>query len=557
MNMSRRAFLASSAAVVLAACNDDGSSPTTPPPTTVAASTTPPATTAPSASTTAVPATTTTEGVTTSTRPGPVDYDGATNPFTLGVASGDPLASSVILWTRLAPDPLNGGGLAEVPHYVSYEVALDDQFEQLVGRDVAVALPEDGHSVHVDVQHLEVDTWFFYRFTAGSHTSPVGRTRTCPAPRTTPARFALGAATCQNFEDGFYAAHRDIATAGLDAVVFLGDYIYEYAARKVQGAVVRSHGTAEPTDLGAYRNRYALYKTDPDLQAAHAACPWYVIWDDHEVENNYAGLQSEDAAISPEDFRSRRNAAYQAWWEHQPVRLPAPRGATDFQVYRQLWVGKLLELNLLDERQYRSDQSCGDATFQLAPACKETFDPTRTMLGAKQEAWFAEAIGSTGAIWTAVANEVILGDVTINGAVLNYDQWDGYPAARDRLLQAVVDAKIANLVVLTGDIHFAGVGNLRGPATTADRPIIGAEFVTTSISSAGLVDPSAGLLPSLFPDIVDIDLAHRGWTKHIVTPTTWTAEYRIVDDVKRRDSKVTASKTFTVKAGSPGIASHT
>ena len=557
MKMSRRAFLASSTAVVLAACNDDSSSgPTTPSPP-VAPPTTPGAPISLAPTTPPALTTATTERVTTSTRPAPVDYDGAASPFTLGVASGDPLASSVIIWTRLAPDPLNGGGLDGVPLYVSYEIALDDQFTQLVGRDVVVALPEDGHSVHVDVQHLEVDTWFSYRFTAGSHTSPVGRTRTCPAPGTTPERFILGAATCQNYEEGFYAAHRDIAAAGLDAVVFLGDYIYEYAARKVQGAVVRSHATPEPTDLAAYRDRYALYKTDPDLQAAHAACPWYIIWDDHEVENNYAGLQSEDASVSPEDFRIRRNAAYQAWWEHQPVRLPAPRGATDYQIYRQLWVGKLLELNLLDERQYRSDQSCGDATFQLAPACKETFDPIRTMLGPKQEAWFAEAVGSTRTIWTAVANEVILGDVTINGAVLNYDQWDGYPAARDRLLQAVVDAKIANLVVLTGDIHFAAVGNLRGPATTADRPIIGAEFVTTSISSAGLVDPSAGLLPGLFPDIVDIDLAHRGWTKHIVTPTTWTAEYRIVDDVARRDSKVTTSKTFTMKAGTPGIASHT
>jgi alkaline phosphatase D len=404
------------------------------------------------------------------------------------------------------------------------------------------------------VLHLEADSWFFYRFRTGSHTSAVGQTRTMPRATDVPKRFVLAAANCQNYSEGFYAAHRDIAAAKPDAVVFLGDYIYEAAAVAVgTGGTVRSHETPEPATLAEYRNRYALYKSDPDLQAAHAACPWAVIWDDHEVENNYAGLQSENASVSPTAFGPRREAAYQAWWEHMPVRLPAPNGAKDYQIYRQLSVGRLIELTLIDSRQYRSDQTCGDVTLSLDPACPETFEPDRTMLGAKQEEWFAQAIGSTGAVWSALLNQVILANLQLSGAVLNYDMWDGYPAARDRLLQAVVDSPVENFVVITGDIHFAAAGDLRGPGSDPGRPVIGTEFVTASISSGANIDARIAGLQAVFPDIAGLEFEHRGWTKHIVTPDTWTAEWRTVTDVKDPDSTVTTAHTFEVRAGVPGV----
>jgi len=309
------------------------------------------------------------------------------------------------------------------------------------------------------------------------------------------------------------------------------------------------HVDPEPTTLEGYRNRYGRYKSDPQLQAAHAACSWFVMWDDHEVENNYAGTQSEDVTVPDDVFRTRRDAAYRAWWEHMPVRMPAPEAGKDYITYRQAVIGNLAELTMLDERQYRSDQACGDVTLSLDPACAESGDTSRTMLGTEQEQWFAQNFGSHGATWAILGNQVVLADLTFSGAILNYDQWDGYPWSRYRLLETVAHAAVANFVVLTGDIHLTGAVDLRDP----DGNVIGAELVTTSVSSAGNVDPSAGALVEFFPDVVDIELNHRGWTRHIITPTDWSAQVRFVEDVTRADSPVTTYRTFTVKAGSPGV----
>ena len=400
----------------------------------------------------------------------------------------------------------------------------------------ALARPDEGHSVHVVV---DVTGPSFFRFRTGDWTSPTGRV----APTgVDPAQLRVATASCQRFDSGFYAAHRDLVEWAPDLVVFLGDFIYEYGAQVLGGAVVRSVDTGEPFTIDDYRQRYALHLSDLDLQASRAVCPWLSIWDDHEVENNYAASTSEDAAPSDE-FVARRLAAYQAWWEHMPVRMPRPNGRDDTVIYRTVRWADLADVMLLDGRQFRSDQTCGDVVLSLDPACAETLDPMRTMFGPVQEQWLGDQLAATTATWPVIAQQTVLSNVTLpNGAVLNFDQWDGYPAARQRLLLQA--AQTDRTVVLTGDIHLAAVGILAG---------VGVEFVTSSISSPGLVPADLVAVLAGFPDVVDAELAHRGYTRHTITPETWTAEYRIVANVADADSAVSTWKTFVVDATSPDV----
>ncbi len=522
---------------MVAACSDDGGSGST-------SSTDRGATGNPPTIPTTSPATTTTSPVAL-----------PSDPFTLGVASGDPDATGVVLWTRLAPDPLRGDGTGGMPADllasdipVTWEASREASFATVEHSGTASAIAEYAHSVHATVE-LPQGTWF-YRFRVGDHTSPVGTTRPAPPPGTPTAQVRIATASCQHYETGFYAAYADVAAAQPDAVVFLGDYIYEGAGAEVGGDRVRSHVTPEPTTLAGYRDRYALYKSDPHLQAAHAACPWFVVWDDHEVENNYAGLTPQDPADA-EGFGQRRLEAYQAWWEHMPVRLGPPL-PTDlsYPIYRAARWGDLVGLTLLDTRQYRTDQACGDVALSLEPACPEINSEARTLTGDNQEAFLERTMGNLGTVWNVIGQQVVMTDLTLDGAVLNYDQWDGYPANRERIFAQLEAAAVPNVVVLTGDIHLAGVGLLR---STPDVAPLGVEFVTTSISSGGLVDADLTELLAGFPNVVDAELAHRGYTLHTVTPDRWVADYRIVADVTAPDSPVSTWRTFTVRAGSPDV----
>jgi alkaline phosphatase D len=525
---------------ILAACRDSGGSsssidspPSSPDPSTTAATTTAPATT----STTSIP-------------------ELAGDPFTLGVASGDPLADAVILWTRLAPDPLAPDGTGGMPAEavdVVWEVADDEGFTTIVTSGSAAAEPEHAHTVHVDVTGLTAGTTYWYRFSLGPHTSPAGRTRTMPSDDDAHASLTLGHASCQHYETGFYAAHRDIASSGLDALVWLGDYIYEGAARAVgegNGTVVRSHDGPETTDLAGYRNRYALYRSDVDLQAAHASTPWFVIWDDHEVENDYAGDIAQDPGVTPEAFRLRRAAAYEAWWEHQPVRLPPPTGA-DYEMRRQFALGSLGTLFLLDGRQYRTDQACGDAKLSLDPPCPETFDPARTMLGAEQEQWLLDGLATSRSTWNILGNQTVMADLTLDGSVLNFDQWDGYPTAREHLLDAVDQGGVANVVTLTGDIHAAGVADLT-VEDESGRRAVATELVTSSVSSTSNLPVGAEAILAQFPDVRFADGTRRGWVRSTVTKDAWQAEYRAVEDVADPRSAVAVAARFRIDAGTPG-----
>lgn len=537
MTLSRRTFLAATAATaagaaIAAGCSDDsgGSADGT------SAPSTPPAT----------DAATTTAAATTTTEPAialPSD------PFTLGVASGDPDATSVVLWTRLAPDPLNGGGMPADDVPVTWELSADESFAEVAQSGTEIASADHGHAVHAVVEPGE-GAWF-YRFRQGDYTSPVGRTRIAPAAGDIPDEVRFATASCQNYANGYYAAHRDLAAQQPEFVTWLGDYIYEGAGDPAV-TTGRVHLGPEPTTVDEYRNRYALYKTDPNLQAAHAACPWFVIWDDHEVENNYAGLTPQDSADSAA-FPARRAAAYQVWWEHQPTRLPAPDpAASEYRTYREAAWGDLLTIALLDGRQYRTDQACGDATLQLDPPCPEVTAPGRTMLGDEQEQWLYDTLDASSAVWNVIGNQVVFADATFNGAVLNFDQWDGYPEQRARILQHLADKGTQNVVVVTGDIHLAAVAELRSGDPATGTPV-GVEFVTTSISSDGLIDDQLTDVLKSFPELVDAELAHRGYTLHTVSPQQWVADYRIVTDVADPDSDVTSFRTYTVDSGTDTV----
>ena len=522
-------FLVASVAVVVGSCSDNSSS------------------SAPSAPDIAAPATTV-PGSTTSTEV-PIELPG--DPFTLGVASGDPDETSVILWTRLAPDPLADGGMPDRDVPVTWEVSSDEGFATVHKTGTEVATVAHGHTVHA-LAEIGPGDWF-YRFRVGIYTSRVGATHASPsaASPTTSVRFA--SASCQNYEDGFYTAHADIVEQKPEFVMWLGDYIYEGGAGEigVDGAA-RSHGAPEPTTLIEYRDRYALYKLDANLQAAHATCPWFVIWDDHEVENNYASRDPQDPADAT-TFAERRFEAYQAWWENMPVRLDPPASVdSDFKIYRNVAWGDLLGITLLDTRQYRTDQACGDVKLSADPACPETFDTERTLTGANQEQFIYDSVGTLGTVWNVIGQQLVMSDVTLNGAVLNYDQWDGYPGSRQRLLAHLADGAVPNVVVLSGDIHLAGVGQLRNGAPGIGAPV-GVEFVATSVSSSGNVDQSLAAVLAGFPDIIDAELAHRGYILHTVTPDEWIADYRIIEDVLAVESVVTTYKTFTVIAGTNTI----
>lgn len=519
--ISRRMFLALGATVVIAACSssESGQSASS----TEVATTTPPTSLAP-----------------------PSDLP--SNPFTLGVASGDPNTESVVLWTRLAIDALNGGAMPDEDVDVLWEMSTNESFDDIVLSGIATASPQYGHSIHVIAAPANVTGLLHYRFRLGEYTSSIGMTRLSPSNDSVES-VRIATASCQNYTAGYYTAYDDMTQQSPDLVVFLGDYIYEGGVGTLGDGTVRLHNSEEIKDLVAYRNRYGLYKSDPLLQAAHHMCPWVVTWDDHEVENNYANLSPQDAADEV-GYAERRAAAYQAWWEHMPVRLEPPVDE-NLTIYRQVTWGGLVNMLVLDGRQYRNDQACNDAVLQVTPACEEALLPDRTMLGTQQENWVAENVASDSA-WTVLANQTVMTDIRLGAAILNYDQWDGYAPSRDRLLDVIDTAEAKNLIVLTGDIHLGGVGQL---TTTADpQTPRGIEFVTTSISSSGNVNAETESLFVALTNIVDAEAQHRGYILHTVTADSWTADYRIVDNVLMENSAVSTWKTFSVTAGTAAVA---
>jgi len=472
-------------------------------------------------------------------------------PFSLGVASGDPLPDSVVLWTRLAPNPLSGGAIPQQNYPVQWQVSADESMKQIVRRGKVLAIPELGHSVHVDVQGLKPGQWYWYQFRIGNELSSIGRTRTAPARGDRLNQFRFAFASCQDWQNGYYSAYKHMAEEDLDLVVHLGDYIYEYGPRPGKP---RQHNSPEIVTLTDYRKRYALYKTDPNLQAAHAAFPWIVTWDDHEVDNNYAGNHPEDDQ-SKQGFLERRANAYQAYYEHMPLRRSSlPKGA-NMQLYRRFTFGDLADFNVLDTRQYRTNQPCGDGR---KPRCQEAFNPNATMTGKEQERWLFQGLAQSQARWNAIAQQTMLADYNFDPRpdmeVFNLDQWDGYVAARNRLLEFLDQRQPSNPIAITGDIHSSWVHDLKTDFSNPDSRTVGTEFVGTSISSefpARFIAPVTAALASN-PHTKFFNGEFRGYVRCHLTRDRWQSDFRAVSTILDQNATISTLASFAVEDGRPG-----
>ena len=471
-------------------------------------------------------------------------------PFALGVASGYPSASGVTLWTRVT------GELPPAGVSLRWEMAADEAFKRVVRSGDALAEPAWAHSVHVQVEGLEPERWYWYRFSTNEAQSRVGRTRTAPSRSQpgAPLRFAF--ASCQQYEQGYYGAYRHIVADEPDLVAFLGDYIYESSWGRDH---VRSHNAPEPYSLEDYRARHALYRSDPDLQEAHAACPWILTWDDHEVDNDYASDRPEDG-MARAAFLRRRAAAYRAYYEHLP--LPPrmqPRGAR-MQLFDRLDWGTLARFHVLDCRQHRARQPCprpnrpgGGNTVDIDD-CAELSAMQRSLLGRRQERWVQSGLADPRAAWNVLAQTTRMArfDQKLGpGRRAWTDGWDGYPAARERLLNHLVAKPVKNPVVIGGDVHSFHVSQLKLDFDRPDAPVAAPEFVTTSITSQAWPQERVNRLLPDNPHILLADGRYRGYTRVTLTPSRWTADLRIVETVQRRDAACTTLASFVVESGKP------
>ncbi|GAA4106003.1 alkaline phosphatase D family protein [Actinomadura miaoliensis] len=482
------------------------------------------------------------------------------DPFALGIASGDPQPDGFVLWTRLAPRPLEAdghGGMPPRPYTVRYEVAEDEAFTRVVKRGQAIATPELAHSVHVEVHGLRPGREYFYRFKAGGELSPAGRTRTAPDPRSTPARLRFATASCQAWYHGHFTAYQHMAAEDLDLVLFLGDYIYEYGITKSNWwrqeplPLGPEHGV-EINTLEQHRLRYALFKTDEHLQAVHALAPWLFTTDDHEVQNNHAGDWSE-TGVPPADFLRRRAVAYRAFYEHLPLRgAMLPDGPAMALYHRRHW-GRLAQIDMLDNRQYRDTYPAG-AVIDNSP---ERLDPRRSILGAEQERWLYDGLRRSDAVWNLLGSGVVMAQIdrdTGAGELYSNDMWDGFPANRDRLFAAFRRHGIANPVVLSGDIHRHVAAELKADWKDPGSATIGTELVTGSIGSdgdGGETDSTGPLW--LSNPHVKLYNARRGYVSCTLTPKTLTSEYRTVAYVSRPGAPVATAARFVTEAGRPGL----
>ena len=476
-------------------------------------------------------------------------------PFTLGVASGDPWPDGFVIWTRLAPAPLQPHGgmrMAVVP--VEWEIAEDERFARIVRSGSASARPELGHSIHVELSGLKPGWRYWYRFHADGEVSPVGTVRTAPAPGVALDRVRIGVAGCQHYEEGLYTAYRHLGeTSDLDAIFHYGDYIYEGRARNCAKAkhCIRPHIGDEIYSLDDYRQRYAQYKLDPDLQFAHAAAAFVVSYDDHEVDNNWYADCDQDGSPA-ESFLLRRAAALQAWYEHMPVRQAQfPAGGT-LRMYRRFDYGDLLRMQVLDTRQYRHGGL--PQTNRPPQGCRLATSGPVTMLGSQQEEWLAAGL-SNSARWNLLAQQVMVMPLTYPASRaagrINVDSWSGYAAARERLVTEITERDLKNVVIATGDVHQHHAGIVPARAEALDGPAVATEFVCTSISSGGDgTELSKGWrnTPAENPHC-QLYNARRGYQVFDIDRDIWRTEVWTLDKVSSPGGRVSLATTFAVERG--------
>jgi alkaline phosphatase D len=478
-------------------------------------------------------------------------------PFRLGVAAGDPAPDGFVIWTRLAPEPLEPhGGMVPASVPVTWQVASDEDMRTIVAHGEEIARPELAHSVHVELAGLLPDRPYWYRFRTAGQKSVIGRARTLPALGATPRSLRFGVCGCQNYQDGFYAAYRYLADEDLAFVYHYGDYIYEGWASGIEtshsGEItipVRQHLGLNCHDLADYRLRYAQYKTDPDLQRAHALQTWFATFDDHEVRDNWGG-DSDTKDTPPELFRSRRAAAFQAWYEHMPVRRSLfPRGA-DIRAWRGAHYGDLVSLDFLDTRQYRTPNLCTD---DFAPPCPRLNDPSAAVISAEEEAWLVRNLSRPQARWSCLAQQVMMMSLNrqtgTGGPILNMDSWAGYEAPRRRLLARM--RGLNNVVVLTGDEHQ----NFAGILTDGDTPVA-VEFVATSISSGGDGSERRRGSDRILAENPQLKFINdqRGYVTCEVSPDEWRTNFMVLDRVSTPNGTLRKRATATVERGRPALA---
>ena len=477
------------------------------------------------------------------------------DPFSLGVASGQPRADSVLLWTRLI---LQGADMAYSinPLSVQCEVFADEALRQRVGHWRAVTSTQRGMSVHVEAKGLQPGRHYWYRFICGSATSPTGRTRTAPAQQDKVSSLRMVLASCQHFEQGYFTAHREIAKQDVDLVLFVGDYIYESSNPRY---VVRQHVGGVPQTLDEYRARHAQYKGDADLRASHAAHPWMMTWDDHEVVNDYAN-DRDNKFTDPAVFLRRRAAAYQAYFEHMPVRVgPDAANPANMRIHDRMAWGQLADIWTLDNRQYRSYHACPaplKGGGRVVMGCNELTDPQRTMLGMEQERWLTQGMNGSQAAWKIVAQGTQMSSTGLGtpmGRSAFTDGWDGYPLARERFLQNIGDAKLQDVLVLGGDVHMNVAANLRVKPNEEQSPVVASELTTTSITSRGMGETLAAQIRSNNPDIAHLRPDERGFSLLHITPESMQSEFKTTANPVKMDAVFSAQARFTVQRGVAGV----
>ena len=484
----------------------------------------------------------------------------ASTPFALGVASGEPAPDGFVAWTRLAPKPLeHRGGMPARAVEVEWVVAGDDKLANVVRSGKAVARPELGHALHIEVAGLEPGRHYFYGFRVAGHHSRIGRAKTLPPPGAALQRVRFAAAGCQRYDDGYFTAWRHIAEEDVDFVFHYGDYIYEYGNARAR-ATKRKIARPLPGDQGEvyslddYRRRYAAYQLDPDLQAAHAAHTFLPSFDDHEVDSNWAGANSEERGVDEAMFHLRRMAAFQAWYETMPLRrLSYPRNGA-IMAYRRLLLGDLAAIDVLDTRQYRSAQACGGAWKTID--CAAANSPEQKIIGDLQEKWILDGFAANKVPWTVLAQQVIMMERKRarpdNPIDYSMDKWDGARLTRKRLLEAAASAR-KNLVVLSGDLHDAIAGTLHTDFTAAGAPAVGTEFVVTSISSDGdgvEINGGGRRMLEHNPHLKFWN-GRRGYLLNTLTHKSWQADFRSVQYVQKPGAAIETKQRFTLEPGNP------
>ncbi|WP_406313791.1 alkaline phosphatase D family protein [Streptosporangium sp. NBC_01639] len=481
------------------------------------------------------------------------------DPFTLGVASGDPDSDGFVIWTRLAPQPLAEDGLGGMPGRpfpVQWQIYGDAAGRRVLRRGVATATPEWGHSVHVELDGLSPDREYWYRFKLGPYVSPMGRARTAPHVLSYGSGLAMAFVSCAQYEHGYFTAYRRLAEEHPDLVLHLGDYQYEYTkdTYTIPGGNVRDHEGPETESLANYRQRHAQYKADPDLQAAHAAAPWLVVWDDHEVDNNWADEVPEKPEVPQPNFLSRREAAFRAYYENMPLRRGSiPRGI-DMQLYRRVRWGRMATFHMLDTRQYRNDQGCGDGYHD----CPEAVDPARSITGDAQESWLLDGFRQSRAQWDIIGQQVFFAQRDNNAGpakITSQDAWDGYVASRQRITQGWVDAEVRNPVVLTGDVHAHWAGDLKLDYDDPTTRTVGSELVASSITTGGDgrdSDPAAQPFLTINPHLKFYN-NQRGYVVTRIGREQLTADFKVLPQVTQAGAAAYTKATFVVEDRVPGI----